>query len=731
MTSEDAFGVVAWREHGGEGAVSIAVSGGLISSDPEGSYAVWGRQESAKGGVSITAANAALSTAGKEAHGVFGYIRGKVEMDDGEGGTTLARSGEGSGSAVFSGEGDIAVSVRGGSISTAGELAHGVHAAHFGDAGAVSVTIAGGASISTEGENANGVYARHIRRGAVSVALTGVNVRTAGDYGMGVRLFHSGVSGAMSFRMTDGEIRTAGQGAHGVFAQHEGDAGAVSISIEDGEVSAGGQGGYGVYMKTAGGATLTVGAGARVSGGSGGGVYAEGRGDFTAMIHGTVEGDLISDATGKDTVTISRGGSVSGTVLLTGSDVNLHGTAGRVWLENGGTVTVGAAGVIKGIDGVAIRSDGGALRVDLSLNGRRLADVANGDILSGAPDQTTIIVNGVTVLDGIHGAVDVDILNGPFDVRMASGIGEDGRVPLTEYYAPRAGAYEALPGLLLRLSGARARGERKISPDSPVWASVWRARGSRGDEGSTSGVSHDFEHSGAEAGLDLNFPLIAGLSASVLIRQSKAQADVSVPRGKGEIELEGVGGGAGLSWKSREGLYLSGNYSFMEYDVDLASKIRGKLKDGVGATVRAMELEAGMRFTLGGRFTLTPRVWGAKASASIDSFTDSVGARFRLIEGDRLTGGAGVAAETEVGRRGWTLSLRGALDVESALSGEKTTVDVSGYRIHAEAEDARILMGLDALYREGPLSVGLALRADGLGSDDEAYGGRLSLGLRF
>lgn len=753
-TSKGAFGVVAWRDHGGEGDISITISDGSLSTDPEGSYAVWGRQESAEGGVTITAKNAVLSTKGRSGHGVVGSIRGVVNEvpdheDDGQGGTRPALEGDDPGEHVGQGEprpitrfvhsgeskdgavagkGDIAVSVTGGSISTEGELAHGVHAAHYGAEGAVAVTITG-SSISTEGENANGVYARHIRKGTVAVALTDASISTAGDYGMGVRLFHLGVSGDMSFRMTDGEIRTSGQGAHGVFVQHDGNAGAVAVSIEGGaNISAEGPNGYGIYMKTAAGSTLTVAAGARVSGGSGGGVFADGRGDFTAMIAGTVEGDLISESSGKDTVTVSRGGAVSGTILLTGSEVTLHGTAGRVWLEGGGTVTVGPQGSIKGVDGVAVRSNGAELRVNLSLNNRKLAEVIGGAIVNDdAPEETTVVINGVKVFDGANGAV-ATAFNGPFDISPGSLTG--GRFEITERYAPRAGVYEALPGLLLRLSGAKAGGERKTSPGSPVSASVWGGQVSRGEAGSTVGASYDLDHSGAQANLGLSF-WIEDLNGSVSVRHSKAQADVSLPSGKGEIEMEGAGLGLGLSWKSRDGWYVNGDYFVMEYDADLVSKKHGQLKNGVGATVRSLEVEAGMRFALNDRIALTPRVWAAQASASIDKFTDSLGVSFKLIEGERLTGGAGVAAETEIAQGGWSLFLRGAVDVESALSGDKTTVDVSGYRLHEEAEDPRIHVGLDALWRKGGFSLGGHLRAESAGSDDEALGARLSLGVKF
>ena len=743
-----AFGVLAQRDETGEGGVSIAVNGGSIATEGIASAAVWGLQQG-EGDVSLSMTNASISTKGGQAHGAFGQVQGKITLEDG---TVALSGGSVNGEAVgLAGKGDVSIDVNGGSIATEGENAHGVYGAHQGEAGDVSISVAN-ASISTTGggteddagTGGHGVYGLHISEGGVSINVNGGSIATTGDAAYGVRILHTGTKGDVSFRMTGGEVSAAGAQAHAVRVEHDGDAGAVAVSLAGGSAAAAGADAYGVYISMRNDATLMVGADARVSASSGVGILADGLGSLDAtiaglvegdvrsiatgglkaMISGTVEGDVLGLGNGDHEVTVADGGVVRNTIRLAASVVTLDGTAGRVWLEAGGTVTVGATGRITGVDGVAIRSDGGALIVDLNLAARRPADVLGGDIASD-PDATTLLVNGQTLSDG------ADRPNGPFDVRLSTG---DGRISLSDFYAPRAGLYEALPGLLLRLGAGQSRGERKTSPDSPVWASVLGGNGSRGKENSTAGAKYDFDHSGAEAGLGLSFPWVDGLSGSLSIRQVNASANLSMGSGKGEIDLEGVGYAFGLSWRNGGGWYASGDLGLTDYAADLVSGNRGGLRHDVDASVRSLNLEAGRRVTLdrwAKRIALTPRVWVTRASATVDSFTDSTGARFKLVEGDRLTGGVGVVAEAGFARGGGRLSLRGALDVESALSGEKTSVEVSGYRLHAEAEKTRFLMGVGARWQKGRFEVGGELNAAGLGSDDRTLGGRLNLGLKF
>ena len=771
-----AFGVLAQRDETGEGDVSVAVNGGSIATEGRAAYALWALQQSDEGDVSVALTNASLSAKGGEAHGAFAQVQGRTTRDDGTvvlSGSVIDQEAEDA-KAFLSGRGGVSINVNGGSIATEGENAHGVYGAHQGEEGDVSISVAN-ASISTTGggteddagTGGHGVYGLHISAGGVSIDVNGGSITTTGDAAYGVRILHTGTTGDVSFRMTDGEVSASGAEAHAVRVEHDGDAGAVSVSLSGGSAAATGADAYGVYISTQNDATLMVGADARVSASSGVAILADGAGELDATIAGTVSGDVRSIALGGFTaeisgtvkgdvrssgdltatiagmvtgdveglgdgdhaVTVEAGGVVKNTIRLAASEVTLNGTAGRVWLEAGGTVTVGATGRITGVDGVTIQSDGGELTVNLNLASRRVADVLGvpgGGIKSSDPDALTLLVNGETLNAGATAA------NGAFDIRLSDGLS------LSEFYAPRAGLYEALPGLLLRLGGAQSKGERKTLPGSPVWASVLSGNGSRGKANSTvskeDGVKYDFDQSGAEAGLGLSFPWVDGLRASLSIRQVNASANLSMGSGKGEIDLEGVGYAFGFSWENGGGWYASGDLGLTDYAADFVSGSRGGLKHDVDASVRSLNLEAGRRLTLdrwAKRIALTPRVWVTRASVDVDDFTDSAGARFKLVEGDRLTGGAGVVAEAGFARGGGRLSLRGALDVETALSGEKTSVEVSGHRLHAEAEKTRFLMGVGARWRKGRFEIGGELNAAGLGSDDRTLGGRLNLGVQF
>ena len=248
------------------------------------------------------------------------------------------------------------------------------------------------------------------------------------------------------------------------------------------------------------------------------------------------------------------------------------------------------------------------------------------------------------------------------------------------------------------------------------------------------GAKREFDRFEAEAGAQVALPWTRGLSAWALIRLSEVSAGVSTPGGRGNMEIEGLGLGAGGSWRSAGGWYVNGGLLATEYLADFSSKSMGALKSDAGAIVRSLEMEAGRRAAFrSARLSFTPRAWLARHRLSMDSFTDAVGARFSLVRGNRLTGGAGVLAEAvsplDVGEG--KLDLRGSADLEEILSGEKTTVDISGERLHSRAEKTRLLLGLGARWRAGRFSLDADLSAAGLGSGEKTYGGRLSLGVKF
>ena len=114
---------------------------------------------------------------------------------------------------------------------------------------------------------------------------------------------------------------------------------------------------------------------ATVAGTLTGDLIEEGDGDLDATISGTLTGDVSGLGAGEHVVTVSKGGTVTGTIHLAASTVGVDGRAGRVHFDQGGTVTVGGTGWITGIEGVAIRNAAGELVVSVADGGRITGDI--------------------------------------------------------------------------------------------------------------------------------------------------------------------------------------------------------------------------------------------------------------------------------------------------------------------------------------------------------------------
>lgn len=243
------------------------------------------------------------------------------------------------------------------------------------------------------------------------------------------------------------------------------------------------------------------------------------------------------------------------------------------------------------------------------------------------------------------------------------------------------------------------------------------------------GAEYDFRRFSAEAGLDV--ALGANVTGSLSLRHVSGSAEVDSPWGGGEIEAEGLGAAASLSWSGADGSYARGRLAFTHYEVDVSSGERGRLARGVEAAGYHLAVEAGRRIALGKTAALAPRAWAARRSLSGGGFTDAVGSRVSLAGTTRYTGGIGLSAETARTLGDGTLALRASADVERALGGADTAARVSGERLESEASATRVLLGLGGTWRQGRFSLGAQAAAAGPGSDDAEYSGRVSLGWNF
>ena len=208
---------------------------------------------------------------------------------------------------------------------------------------------------------------------------------------------------------------------------------------------------------------------------------------------------------------------------------------------------------------------------------------------------------------------------------------------------------------------------------------------------------------------------------------------MSAPTGGGKIEATGFGAAFGAYWENAAGYFASGRVSVTRYETDLRADGRGPLKEGAGATVRTLGVEAGRRFSLADDLSLMPQAWLTRSDVSMDGFRDAVGSRVSFRETARSILGLGVVTETTHSWNGGerTLDLRSRLGVELVLGDAETVADVSGERLGSEAGQTRAVLGLGAAYRWNPWTLGGEVFASGLGSDDSDYTVSLRLRTQF
>ena len=721
---EKADGVVGWHE--GEGDLNLDVRAASITIGGGNTGGILG-VHSGVGDANLAARDIAIDTAGEDADGVYGVHTGtgdfSLDVRDGSI-TTVGRGSQGI-AGLHQGEGGVNLDAHDIAIGTAGENAHGIFGLRQGE-GELALT-ARDLSVDTTGENAFGVVAQHLGAGDLNLDVHGISVTTTGAGASGIYGNHFAMDGDVAVRVRDGDISTGGAEAFGVRGFHSGP-GTLDIDLRETTVATSGEGSHGVviYRFGSGSARIAV---------DGGSVHAAGPGASGIQIGRLHEdGSLeLASPVGEDGYRLQ---GVSVNAPVTGGSG--AGAAG-VFLAGGGRVAIGPRGQVGAASGVAIQASGGAPRlvVDMNLDGRRAGDVVDGAIRNDG-GETTVVVNGVTLHEGAGGVTGARAPNGAWDVSLSASETIAGRSfapeDFIESYAPRAAVYEALPGFLLRLDGGQPSGTRIARPGSPAWARVSGGRVS-GERGSYEpgradvGAAYDFRRFSAEAGLE--FSLGGTITGSFSLRHVQGSAEVDSPHGGGEIEAEGLGAAAGLSWSGADGYYARGRLAFTNYKMDVSSRDRGSLARDVEARGYSLGIEAGRRIAVGETATLTPRTWAAGRWLSGGAFTDAVGSRVSLDETTRYTGGIGLSAETARTLGDGTLALRASADVEHALGGAETAAAVSGARLESEASATRVLLGLGGTWRKGPFSLGARLAAHGPGSGDTEYSGRVSLGWTF
>ena len=246
------------------------------------------------------------------------------------------------------------------------------------------------------------VLAAVLTGGDVEAALAALPADYTDNWKDGVRLrAMSYNAGEIQVDVTGGTIDSEGDGVHARYVVPHDRNGAITVTVAAGAEISGGR--HGIFV---GGAGLAAGGGLRdqtvtvngaVMGGTGAGVHLVGGGTVTVGETGRVGGDIRAQGNGALTLDVQEGGVVTGTVHDPAGPLTVRGSIGRLLYTNGGTVTVAATGELTGVkveDGTeALRSEAGDLDVTVAgtvagdlrapTGGALTLDVQEGGVVTG------------------------------------------------------------------------------------------------------------------------------------------------------------------------------------------------------------------------------------------------------------------------------------------------------------------------------------------------------------
>ena len=467
-----------WGTQQTAGSLDISVTGSTITTSAPASSAVLGLDESGLAGdINIVVQDSTITTSGGTgstlwgSNGVLGKHDGVGDVNIDVRNSRITTSGSpnfGHGPAGVFGwqstllttvDTETLIKVKGGSIMTSGDAAHGVYGRSE-TRGNVDIRVEG-VSITTNGgpssmvydfdvtDGAYGIYGQHVGdsnsdsgaqsgephartgSGDIDIRLTGGSVTTSGEMGYGIYGRHDGIGNIDIEVGGGGLITTSGAGAHGIVAYHfstadtkEGSTSGVPISTDSratditvgGPITVSGQGAQGIRI----GAIET----------------ADDSGtDYTSGLSYPV--GMATLAT-KDDEDMGRGREGHRLHKVT-VNAPVSSAAEGVFLANGGWVVIGPKGSIRSDSGIAILATGtvpGAddhfnpnyivpdasilpkLWVDLNLGGRQVSQVIGDNRIVNDGGETTIAVNNVVLHDGATGVTGRTAPNGAWDVRM-------------------------------------------------------------------------------------------------------------------------------------------------------------------------------------------------------------------------------------------------------------------------------------------------------------------------
>ena len=189
-----------------------------------------------------------------------------------------------------------------------------------------------------------------------------------------------------------------------------------------------------------------------------------------------------------------------------------------------------------------------------------------------------------------------------------------------------------------------------IIEGSGAWVRIDGLRSEFSPESTNAGISVDETVGGIEAGIDHQiFQSEAGdrLIGGISLRYAQSGVDVSSEFGDGNIETNGFGLGAALTWYDTDGLYVDAQARAMWTNSDLGSGSVGPLAEGVEGFGYGVSVEVGKEIAMSQSWNLTPQAQLAYTNLEAEDFTGPF-ATVTDIKAESLVLRAGVVASNEV-----------------------------------------------------------------------------------
>ncbi|MGJ4860734.1 autotransporter outer membrane beta-barrel domain-containing protein [Labrys sp. La1] len=168
-------------------------------------------------------------------------------------------------------------------------------------------------------------------------------------------------------------------------------------------------------------------------------------------------------------------------------------------------------------------------------------------------------------------------------------------------------------------------------------------------------------------------------------------------RSKGKITSNGYGVGVNATWLGNDGLYADAIGQFTWYDTNLSNK-----NGSSQGWASALSLEVGKRFDVGSGWSVVPQAQLSWTHVDFSSFTDTLGNRVSIGDGDSVLGRVGVRVENLAswkGEDGETRRLQfyGIANLSYEFMGD-TSVKIAGATV--EQQDKRLWgeIGTGATY---------------------------------